>query len=163
MRSPRARAPTRAQLSLDELAYLIGGLSEKMLSQTLRRLEMDGFVRREMHATKPARVAYSLTPLGCEPGMQSLLTFVHKNANRVIKNRENARQHEAKFTHRVTHGGVSGADLHGHYFLQMRLVLINLPALPFLFILRISHPVSLPGLLLLEERLGLSESSRCLR
>jgi len=44
-----------------ELAYLIGGVSEKMLSQTLRRLEMDGFVRREVHATKPPKVEYSLS------------------------------------------------------------------------------------------------------
>lgn len=75
-----------------ELAYLIGGVSEKMLSQTLRRLEMDGFVRREVHATKPPKVEYSLTPLGCELGkhVQSLLNFVHKNASRVLKSRENA-------------------------------------------------------------------------
>lgn len=80
-----------------ELAYLIGGVSEKMLSQTLRRLEMDGFVRREVHATKPPKVEYSLSPLGCELGLhvQALLNFVHKNANRVLKNRENARRHEA--------------------------------------------------------------------
>ena len=45
-----------------ELAYLIGGVSEKMLSQTLRRLESDGFVRREVHATKPPKVEYSLSP-----------------------------------------------------------------------------------------------------
>ena len=73
-----------------ELAYLIGGVSEKMLAQTLRRLEMDGFVRREVHATKPPKVEYSLTPLGCELGehVQALLSFVHTNANRVLKNRE---------------------------------------------------------------------------
>jgi len=80
-----------------QLAYLIGGVSEKMLSQTLRRLEMDGFVRREVHATKPPKVDYSLSPLGCELGLhvQALLNFVHKNANRALKNHENARQHEA--------------------------------------------------------------------
>ena len=49
-----------------ELAYLIGGVSEKMFAQTLRRLEMNGFVRREVHATKPPKVEYSLSPLGCE-------------------------------------------------------------------------------------------------
>ncbi|WP_158824132.1 helix-turn-helix domain-containing protein [Granulicella sp. S156] len=80
-----------------ELAYLIGGVSEKMLSQTLRRLEVDGFVRREVHATKPPKVEYSLTPLGCELGkhVQSLLSFVHKNASRVLKNRDNAKEREA--------------------------------------------------------------------
>jgi DNA-binding HxlR family transcriptional regulator len=80
-----------------ELAYLIGGVSEKMLSQTLRRLEMDGFVRREVHATKPPKVEYSLTPLGCELALhvQSLLNFVHKNASRVLKSRESAQDREA--------------------------------------------------------------------
>lgn len=80
-----------------ELAYLIGGVSEKMLSQTLRRLEMDGFVCREVQASKPPRVEYSLSPLGCELALhvQALLSFVHKNANRVLKTRENARQREA--------------------------------------------------------------------
>lgn len=80
-----------------ELAYLIGGVSEKMLSQTLRRLEMDGFVRREVHATKPPKVEYSLTPLGCELAshVNALLNFVHKNAGRVLKSRESAQDREA--------------------------------------------------------------------
>ena len=81
-----------------ELAYLIGGVSEKMLSQTLRRLEMDGFVRREVHASKPPKVEYSLSPLGCELALhvQALLGFVHENADQVLKTREKARLHEAK-------------------------------------------------------------------
>ena len=81
-----------------ELAYLIGGVSEKMLAQTLRRLEMDGFVHREVHATKPPKVEYSLTPLGCELGehVHALLSFVQKKASRVLKNRENAQKHEAR-------------------------------------------------------------------
>ena len=80
-----------------ELAYLIGGVSEKMLAQTLRRLEMDGFVRRQVHATKPPKVEYSLTPLGRElcPHVHSLLSFVQKNANRVLKHREGAEEHQA--------------------------------------------------------------------
>ena len=86
-----------------ELAYLIGGVSEKMLAQTLRRLEMDGFVRREVHATKPPKVEYSLSPLGCELGehVQSLLNFVHKNASRALKSREKATRCEAGFGHPV--------------------------------------------------------------
>lgn len=81
-----------------ELAYLIGGVSEKMLAQTLRRLEMDGFVCRKVYATKPPKVEYSLTPLGCELGMHvhTLLHFVHRNAGRVTKNRENARKREVR-------------------------------------------------------------------
>ena len=80
-----------------ELAYLIGGVSEKMLAQTLRRLEMDGFVHREVHATKPPKVEYSLSPLGCELGehVHALLRFVHGNAKRVLRSREKAEEREA--------------------------------------------------------------------
>ena len=80
-----------------ELAYLIGGVSEKMLSQTLRRLETDGLVCRKVHTTKPPKVEYSLSPLGQELGLHvhTLLSFVHENADRVLKNREHARKHEA--------------------------------------------------------------------
>ncbi|GAA4585492.1 DNA-binding HxlR family transcriptional regulator [Actinoplanes octamycinicus] len=42
----------------------VDGVSEKMLAQTLQALERDGLVVREVQATIPPRVEYSLTPLG---------------------------------------------------------------------------------------------------
>jgi len=42
----------------------VDGISEKMLAQTLQALERDGLVRRDVRATIPARVEYSLTPSG---------------------------------------------------------------------------------------------------
>src|SRR3954462_3477635 len=42
----------------------IGGVSEKMLAQTLQTLERDGFVHRAAQPVIPPRVDYSLTPLG---------------------------------------------------------------------------------------------------
>jgi DNA-binding HxlR family transcriptional regulator len=42
----------------------IGDISQRMLSQTLRRLEQDGLVSRTAHASVPPRVDYELTPLG---------------------------------------------------------------------------------------------------
>ncbi len=42
----------------------VDGVSEKMLAQTLHTLERDGLVHREVLATIPARVEYTLTPLG---------------------------------------------------------------------------------------------------
>lgn len=42
----------------------IGGVSEKMLTQTLRFLEQDGLIAREVFAEVPPRVEYRLTPLG---------------------------------------------------------------------------------------------------
>jgi DNA-binding HxlR family transcriptional regulator len=47
-----------------ELARRIEGISQKMLTQTLRGLERDGMVSRTVHATVPVRVDYELTELG---------------------------------------------------------------------------------------------------
>ncbi len=47
-----------------ELRDRIGGISEKMLSQTLRNLVQDGLVWREVEPDTPPKVAYGLTPLG---------------------------------------------------------------------------------------------------
>ena len=47
-----------------ELARNIGGVSEKMLAQTLQALEADGFLLRTVYPTIPPKVEYSLTRLG---------------------------------------------------------------------------------------------------
>src|SRR3954463_10001496 len=49
-----------------ELRRHVGGVSEKMLAQTLQTLERDGFVHRDAKPVIPPRVDYSLTPLGRE-------------------------------------------------------------------------------------------------
>jgi len=49
-----------------ELRRRVGGISEKMLAQTLVWLEQDGFVQRIVQSAAPPRVEYRLTPLGEE-------------------------------------------------------------------------------------------------
>jgi DNA-binding HxlR family transcriptional regulator len=47
-----------------ELRREIAGISQKMLTETLRRLERDGLVARTQYPQVPPRVDYALTPLG---------------------------------------------------------------------------------------------------
>jgi DNA-binding HxlR family transcriptional regulator len=48
----------------NEFLRLIGGISQKMLTQTLRELERNGLVERIDHQTVPPHVEYRLTPAG---------------------------------------------------------------------------------------------------
>ena len=51
-------------LRFAELRSRVSGISEKMLTQTLRSLERDGLVDRHDHRTSPPQVEYALTSLG---------------------------------------------------------------------------------------------------
>ncbi|MEW9701716.1 winged helix-turn-helix transcriptional regulator [Paenibacillus sp. SI8] len=52
------------RIRFGEMGRRIEGISKKMLTQTLRQLERDGIVTRELTPTIPPSVDYSLTPLG---------------------------------------------------------------------------------------------------
>ena len=52
------------ELRFTQLSKLVPEISQKMLTQTLRRMERDGMVTRTVHAVVPPRVDYRLTPLG---------------------------------------------------------------------------------------------------
>ncbi|OZB15514.1 MAG: transcriptional regulator [Rhodobacterales bacterium 34-62-10] len=56
----------------------IGGISERMLAQTLQQLEQDGLVHRHAHDVVPPHVDYTLTPLGRDlaPRLLSLAIWI---------------------------------------------------------------------------------------
>jgi DNA-binding HxlR family transcriptional regulator len=54
----------RQTLRFSELRRRIEGISQRMLTVTLRQLERDGLVKRTVHPVVPPRVDYELTPLG---------------------------------------------------------------------------------------------------
>ena len=72
-----------------ELRRKVGGVSEKMLSQTLRWLEDDGLVLRKSYATVPPHVEYSLTPLGHEVGqrVEALADWIELNLPHIMEAR----------------------------------------------------------------------------
>lgn len=52
------------RLRFSRLGELMGGISQKMLTKTLRQMEADGLVTRTVYPVVPPRVEYALTPLG---------------------------------------------------------------------------------------------------
>lgn len=80
-----------------ELRKQIGGISQKVLTETLRRLEYNGLVERRRYAEAPPRVEYSLTPAG-----EDLLVPIHalgdwaaEHAGTVLAAQESADQASA--------------------------------------------------------------------
>ncbi|MBD0414572.1 winged helix-turn-helix transcriptional regulator [Oryzicola mucosus] len=72
-------------LRFNELRHAVGGISQKMLTTTLRGLERDGFVTRTVHPTIPPKVEYELTDLGREllVPVSALGTWARGNIDRV--------------------------------------------------------------------------------
>lgn len=77
-------------LRFSDLRRKVGGVSEKMLAQTLQWLEGDGFVLRTSYPVVPPHVEYSLTPLGREVGarVEGLADWIEVNLASILRNRE---------------------------------------------------------------------------
>ncbi|WP_281492178.1 winged helix-turn-helix transcriptional regulator [Desulfosarcina cetonica] len=80
-----------------ELRNKMGGVSEKMLAQSLRSLTEDGFVLRVAYPVVPPFVEYSLTPLGEEVAKRvaALADWIETNLPQVLEARQSA-EHAAK-------------------------------------------------------------------
>ena|SRR2546430_15329845 len=68
-----------------DLSRIVAGVSQKMLTQTLRDLERDGLVDRTVTPSVPVRVDYSLTPLGASlrPVMRAIKQWAEANIEQV--------------------------------------------------------------------------------
>ena len=69
-----------------ELRRAVGGISERMLSQTLKELEADGMVLRTAHDVVPPHVDYELTSLGQEAARHviALVGWIEGNLPRIL-------------------------------------------------------------------------------
>lgn len=76
-----------------ELRRKVGGISQKMLTQTLKKLLSYGFIDRRSFPVLPMHVEYSLTPLGRE-----LTIILNQLTFWTEKNMENIMANEEKFT-----------------------------------------------------------------
>lgn len=72
-----------------DLRRKMGGVSEKMLAQTLQWLEQDGFVNRVSYPVVPPHVEYSLTPLGeqLSEKVAALADWIEMNLPQVMASR----------------------------------------------------------------------------
>jgi DNA-binding HxlR family transcriptional regulator len=73
-----------------ELSRLLAGVSQKMLTQTLRSLERDGLVTRTVTGTVPVTVTYELTDLGLslQQVMRDIKDWAEAHMNQVLASRE---------------------------------------------------------------------------
>ncbi|TCH65409.1 helix-turn-helix domain-containing protein [Acinetobacter sp. ANC 4862] len=73
-----------------ELKQRIEGVSEKMLAQTLKVLEKDGFLIRTVYPVVPPKVEYQLTILGAQAAekMTILIGWIERNLPEILENKQ---------------------------------------------------------------------------
>ena len=73
-----------------ELRQRIEGVREKMLSQTLKTLEQDGFILRTVYPVVPPKVEYQLTILGSQAAEKTmyLIGWIEKSLPEILENKE---------------------------------------------------------------------------
>ncbi|PDT07601.1 MULTISPECIES: helix-turn-helix domain-containing protein [unclassified Rhizobium] len=73
-------------LRFNHIRREIKGISQKVLSQTLRKLERNGLISRTIFPTVPVTVEYALTPLGCTltETVSALTHWAEKNMDEIL-------------------------------------------------------------------------------
>lgn len=77
-------------IRFNQLRRNIDGVSQKMLSQTLKNLERDGLVRRNAYATVPVTVEYEMTELGktLSQTIVALRNWTSQHMNKILLSQE---------------------------------------------------------------------------
>jgi len=77
-------------IRFNRLRRAVEGISQKMLSQTLKGLERDGLVSRKAFATVPVTVEYAITPLGrtLATTLEALRVWAETHTEEVIANQQ---------------------------------------------------------------------------
>lgn len=77
-------------MRFNELQKTIPDISQKMLTVTLRTLEEDGLVKRQIYAQVPPKVEYSLTEraISLLPHINSLIGWAQENMNDILSDRK---------------------------------------------------------------------------
>ena len=78
------------RLRFSELRARIEGITPKVMTQTLRALERDGLITREVFAEVPPRVEYELTELGRDllGPIDAVRVWAEQHAARIVANRD---------------------------------------------------------------------------
>jgi len=89
----------KGEMRFTRLGELVGGISQKMLTQTLRQMERDGLVTRTVHPVVPPRVEYKLTELGMSLGAAfcGVWIWASENLDHVDQARRDFDRKAAKF------------------------------------------------------------------
>ena len=82
-------ALSKGQLRYNEIQRRVSGISQRMLTLTLKRLEADGIVTRTLFPSVPPRVDYELTELGqtLRGALVPLHLWASQNKQAIMKNR----------------------------------------------------------------------------
>ena len=90
----------QGELRFTRIAEAVPGISQKMLTQTLRAMERDGLLIRTVHPVVPPKVEYRLTDLGLSLGAAfcGVWIWAAENLNRIEKSRRAFDAKAAKVT-----------------------------------------------------------------
>ncbi|TDQ72281.1 winged helix-turn-helix transcriptional regulator [Sphingobacterium yanglingense] len=78
------------EMRFNEIHKRIGDISEKMLTVSLRKLEADGLISREVYPVIPPKVEYKLTALGQEllPLIDTITQWADRHMQQILQNRQ---------------------------------------------------------------------------